>query len=318
MQADLSHAPAYRRPLRFFKYHGCKNDFIIIDGAASGLPLPRLSPQEVVEMCDRRAGIGADQVLVIERSDGPNHYQITIWNSDGTGAAMCGNGLRCVARHIFEFHDALHTTALLKIGEFTYESAVALNSSRGFASASVHLGTPTQLSFCFSSISAPHQPAPQGIALPQGPLAAAFIVAGVQPRVMGVNLGNPHAVLFAAADLAQAPMHAMEELSRSSWFSGGINVHVASVRSRKRVRIWSYERGAGPTLACGSGACAVVVAGVSSGLLARHCSVEMDGGEVQVTLTPSNTLLLSGPAERIFEGVWPGKAPYTTAQELPV
>jgi len=290
----------------FYKYHGCGNDFVLVDGTKhpnlNGEGLGVMAPR----LCDRRLGIGADQVLFIEARAHRHQYGLRIWNSDGSEAGMCGNGLRCTARHVTMRLGDFAEVVTFFISDRPYSVRVLRDQSGGFRAATVTMGTPE-----FEAQKIPTTLRNRGesvidVALPDGTMSAALQAAGIEPRLTCVSMGNPHAVFFGAATMGELSTDVMRGIEHAAWFPERTNVHFCVVESRSELRLRTWERGVGTTFACGSGACAVVAAGVARGLLDRQCRVKMHGGEVDVYWAQGGTITLSGPAEEVFSGIWRG------------
>jgi diaminopimelate epimerase len=272
----------------FTKMHGLGNDFIVLD-RAPGLTLPDAAGWR--RLADRHAGIGFDQAMVIEPARAPGeaaYYRI--FNSDGGEVEQCGNGARCVARFL-----ALHGRA----GE-----SFALGSLGGRVGArvlpdgrvSVDLGVPD-----FAPSALPFV-APSGAAVATA-RDYALGLAGEALRIGAVSMGNPHAVLR-VDDVESAPVARIgAALQQDARFPRQVNVGFLQVLDAGHVRLRVYERGAGETLACGTGACAAVAVGRQWGLLAADVEVRVRGGLLGVHWEgPGSSAWLTGPAEVAFTG----------------
>lgn len=303
--ADGDH---FLMPLHFFKYHGCGNDFVLIDNSiAPADAVASLVPR----LCDRRFGIGCDQVLHIARGGKACDVTLTIFNSDGSGAGMCGNGLRCVARHAAERMGHAGSSLVVGIGEARYAVEIRRGVDGAFDSATVNMGRPSVLAgqIPMAGLGAGERaldiPLPDAIARLLPPEWDGW---GMERRCWCVSMGNPHVVFFGAAGF---PGRWLEPLGRAiesaACFPERANVHFACIEGREQVSMLTWERGAGATLACGSGACAVQVAAASRGKTGPEASIRMPGGTVVVRIDPSSgNVYLSGPAACSFEGDWPG------------
>jgi diaminopimelate epimerase len=268
-------------PLRFYKLQGAGNDFVLLDACTQPLTSGEVASL-ARRLCDRRFGVGADGLLIVEPSERAD-YRMRLYNADGSEATMCGNGIRCVARYLWEHHcpDA---------GSLAIETGAGVRrvhrlSERQFR---VEMGTPKIMP-----------------TLECGSYASALAEASLQhSKVSVVHTGAPHLVLF--VDSVDAfPLEALgAQLEHHPQFPDRVNVSVAQVESPSLVRARVWERGAGATLACGTGACAIVVAGVQMGRLERTARVQMPGGTLTVEWRPDGTLWLTGDAELVFEGVW--------------
>ena len=276
-----------RKPLRFSKMHGAGNDFVVLD-LRDGAPPP--SPEFSRALADRHTGVGCDQILTIEppRSAGAV-ASYRIWNADGSNAMQCGNGARCIAAWLVRAGAA--TDARFVLDSPAGSHAVERLADGRFA---VALGVP--------------QFAPQSLPL-AGPDSAqdeyALELDGEPVRFGAVSLGNPH-VLIEVADLDAAPVSALgAALQRHPAFPDSVNVGFAERQSRQRIGLRVYERGAGETRACGSGACAAAVILMRRGQVDRELDVALPGGELRIAW-PDDTapVTMTGPATFVFEGEW--------------
>jgi diaminopimelate epimerase len=279
-------------PLRFYKLQGAGNDFVLLDALAQ--PLPEHDFASLARrLCDRRFGVGADGLLVVE----PSHeadYRMRILNADGSEATMCGNGIRCFARYLWEYR--CPDAASLAIETGAGVRRVHRLSAERFQ---VEMGTPKIMP------SPPISPSPNSLG--EGEYAAPLshsVGEGLGVRATFVHTGAPHLVLFVDSVDAFPLETAGAALERHPQFPDRVNVSVAQVDAPNRVRARVWERGAGATPACGTGACAIVVAGVHTGRLERTAQVQMPGGMLQVEWRADDTLWLTGEAVLVYEGVW--------------
>jgi diaminopimelate epimerase len=256
--------------LRFAKYQAIGNDFIVVDG-------PLMTAARAVRLCDRRRGIGADGVLTILRPRSPGAAaSMHIFNADGSIARMCGNGIRCVARHLA---DAGHLS-----GDLT------IDTDAGPRPCTVHRGADGQV---------------EAISVEMGPARLGdqerFTVGDEQLLVQRVNLGNPHAVLFDEPTRERAGQIG-PAIERQ--VPGGVNVGFARpVPGGLELVVW--ERGCGLTEACGTGACAAAVASVAAGSSPAETPLEvrLPGGPLTITVAADLTrVTMRGPAEPVYQG----------------
>lgn len=259
----------------FLKMHGLGNDFVIIDQRGGGA---ELTPGQVRALGDRHFGVGFDQLAVIRRH--PEHdAEIAFWNADGSTAGACGNATRCVARLLMDETDRRDLTLVTRRGVLEAEELPD-------GMIRIDMGPP-------------------GLEWHEIPLAEAMdtVRLPIQGNPGAVSMGNPHCVYFVedaeAVDLARIGPHA----ERLPLFPERTNVEFVSLRSPSDVRLRVWERGTGITHACGSGACAVVVAGVRRGVLDRRVRMHMDGGTLDLEWRESDGhVLMTGPIARVFEG----------------
>ena len=273
------------RGLRFTKMHGAGNDFVLIDGRAG---LPELGADAIRWIADRRTGVGFDQLLSIEppRSvDSILYYGI--WNTDGSTAAQCGNGARCVAAWAVR-------AGMAEGGSFR------INSPSGAVEVCVHAPDDIEVSLGVPDFRAKALPA-IGVGAPDGVIEHA----GQVHAFRGVSMGNPHA-LIEVAELDHAPVAAIgAALQVDRRFPDSVNVGFASVLSPAHIRLRVYERGVGETLACGSGACAAVAVLHARGRVDARSGVSVDlpGGRLQIHWDgPGHAVRMRGPAVFVFEG----------------
>lgn len=263
--------------LRFLKMHGLGNDFVVLDQRSGSIAL---SPEIVALIADRRLGVGCDQVLCIEPSH-QAHAFMRVFNADGSESGACGNGARCVARILMEQNG----TSRVEIET----AAGVLSAAVGLRGYTVDMGRPR---FGWDEIPLSRAMDTLGLDLARGPLE----------RPTALNLGNPHAVFF-VDDLETVPLAELgPELEHDPLFPERANIGVAEVHSEKELRVRVWERGVGLTTACGSGACAALVAAACRGLTGRRAEVLLDGGRLHVEWTDAERVLMTGPATLSFSG----------------
>lgn len=263
-------------PTQFTKMHGLGNDFIIIDGINQTVQL-----NDIKQLCDRHLGIGCDQLLLIEKSSGAD-FACRIFNADGTEAEQCGNGMRCVARFI-------HEKQLCQKNSFSIatKSVVSTIIIHHYNTIEVTMGRPA-----FEPSLIPFKIDKQ---------QAAYTIDGLSFIVL--SMGNPHAITF-VSELATYPVTAIgEKISTHALFPNGTNVGFVEIINRQTIRLRTYERGARETLACGSNACAAVVAGIISNQLDRNVVVQLTHGNL-IIAWPDETspVVMTGPATNVFHG----------------
>jgi len=270
--------------IAFTKMHGVGNDFVVFDAPAGG-SLP--GPAALRRLADRRTGIGFDQVLVLEpphRADSAVFYRV--FNADGDEVEQCGNGARCIAA-------LLHRRGRTRAGAVTLESAAGVLEARiaDGADVSVDMGVPN-----FDPRSLPFDAPAEADPYP-------LEVAGRTLEIGAVSLGNPHAVLTVAS-VEAAPVATLgPAIERHPRFPRRVNAGFLEIVDRTHLRLRVYERGAGETLACGTGACAAAAVARRRGLIEPQVRVSVRGGELRVNWAqPGEHIWLSGPAEVSFEG----------------
>jgi diaminopimelate epimerase len=273
------------RELPFTKMHGAGNDFVVLDGLRDALPpIESLAAQ----LCDRHLGIGADQLLVVRPSTGAD-FRMEIWNADGSQVEMCANGIRAFYKYL---RDHGHTDR----AEISVETLSGVVRPRwaGSDRVTVDMGRP---------ILAPGK-IPTTLAAGDGPvLDVPLVVDGETLRVSSVSMGNPHAVIY-VADPDTAPVERWgPKIEHHPAFPNRVNVEFVSVRGRGRIAQRTWERGAGETLACGSGACAVAVVSMLRGAVDRAVSIELRGGVLEISWPADDAHVeMTGPAAEVFTG----------------
>ncbi|WKB51919.1 diaminopimelate epimerase [Eleftheria terrae] len=277
--------------LRFTKMQGAGNDFVVLDATRQPLDL---GPDDYRRLADRRFGVGADQILIVGPAPEPGiDFSYRIVNADGSEVEQCGNGARCFAKFV---HDrGLSTKAAIRVRTI---SGVIEPRLQADGRVTVDMGTPVfepaRVPFDTSGL----QPRALGEA-EQWPLALGADTAWVAVA----SMGNPHAVLR-VDDVDTAPVADWgPQIERHLRFPRRVNAGFLQVVSRRQVRLRVFERGAGETLACGTGACAAVVCGIRLGWLDREVEVETRGGRLRIEWPGGDApVLMTGPAVTVFEG----------------
>jgi diaminopimelate epimerase len=273
--------------LPFTKMQGAGNDFIVLDATRGPLDL---SPQQAQRLADRRFGIGADQLLVVDPSPAPGiDFGYRIFNSSGDEVEHCGNGARCFVR----FVHARGLTTKKTVRVQTVNNVLELRL-RDDGQVTVDMSLPVfehaRIPFNGHGLQSRHDAA-----------LALWAVAGVEVAVL--SMGNPHAVLR-VDDVQSAPVGTLGPLiQQQACFPRGVNVGFMQVLSCSEINLRVYERGAGETLACGTGACAAVVAGIRLGWLTRQVTVHARGGDLLIEYpSDEGSVFMTGPAQTVFEG----------------
>jgi diaminopimelate epimerase len=277
--------------IEFTKYHGLGNDFILIDNRHQAEP--RLTPEQAVEWCDRHFGIGADGVIFALPGQSGADYTMRIFNSDGSEPEMCGNGIRCLARFIADLEQAETGTARSAYRIYTLggEMIPKLEAS---GQVTVDMGVPKLLAAEIpTTLGTPHE---QVINQP-------LEVAGQSWFVTCVSMGNPHCITFVDEVAAIALEQIGPQFEHHPVFPKRINTEFIQVVREDYLKMRVWERGAGITLACGTGACASLVAGVLNGKCARRATLELPGGCLQIEWPElDQRLYMTGPAMKVFTG----------------
>ncbi len=270
--------------LRFAKMHGLGNDFVVFDGVRQAV---ELTSEQVRFLADRRFGVGCDQVLLVEPPNRPDaDFRYRIFNADGSEVQQCGNGARCFARFVRD-------EGLTDAHEIPVETASGLIVLyvQDDGRVRVNMGVPR------------FEPAALPMIAEQERDRYALAAAGQTVAVGAVSMGNPHAVVE-VADLDAAPVATLgPALESHEVFPERVNVGFMQVLNPRAVRLRVYERGAGETLACGTGACAAVAVGRRWGILESSVDVELPGGRLRIEWEgEGQPLWMTGPAQRVFDG----------------
>ncbi|MFO1046987.1 MAG: diaminopimelate epimerase [Geminicoccaceae bacterium] len=265
-------------PVPFEKMHGCGNDFVVLDGRAAPIALTAEAARRIG---DRRRGVGFDQLLLIER-DAEADARLRFFNTDGSESGACGNGTRCVARYLFD--RGAPPRLRLVVGERRL-TAELMPDGR----IAVDMGGPV---LDWRSIP---------LAEPCDTLEVPLDFPGL-PRPVAVNMGNPHLVFLVPDVAALDVAHLGSELERHPILPERGNIGFAQLVAPDRLRLRVFERGAGLTLACGSGSCAAMVAARRRRLTGDRVHLALDGGEVEVAWSGEGPVTLIGPTARVFTG----------------
>lgn len=248
--------------------HGLGNDYLYVYGE---LPHPEEAARK---LSNRHFGVGSDGIILITPSEVAD-FKMRIFNADGSEANMCGNGIRCVGKYVFDkgYTEKTHLTIETLSGVRTVDLKTVV------VDATVDMGK--------AEVQAP----------------VALTAAGVEVTCTPVSVGNPHAVIF-VPDAEHAPLTTVgAEVERHKLFPGGVNVEFVEVIDRRTLRMRVWERGSGITMACGTGACASVAAAVAAGYCDENeeVAVRLDGGDLQVKVRADGTVMMTGPAKTVCE-----------------
>ncbi len=267
--------------LTFWKMHGLGNDFIVLDSRRSGY-LP--DSAAAVRLCHRRFGIGADQVLILLRSKAAD-YRMVILNADGGEVEMCGNGIRALA--LF-----LRQRRISRKRRFRIETLAGIIVPEIIGKqVRVDMGEPI------------FEPSRIPVALAETPQNRLLEVDGNRFYVTAVSMGNPHCVIPVERVEGVPLAEFGPRIEHHPWFPKRTNVEFVQVMDRGRLRVRVWERGAGATLACGTGACAAAVAMMDLGLCEREVTVTLPGGDLEIRWEANTHVWLTGPAVEVFQGV---------------
>ena len=272
--------------LKFTKMQGLGNDFVVLDGITQRIDL---SARELKRLADRHFGVGCDQILVVEKpSRGDVDFRYRIFNADGGEVEQCGNGARCFVQFVRD--RGLTAKRIIRVET---KGGIIEPRLEDDGQVTVDMGVPR-----FASEDIPFAGGSSAIVQP-------LDIAGASVSVSVVSMGNPHAVQVVdnvdeAPVLTQGPC-----IERHSRFPNGVNAGYMQVIDRANIRLRVWERGAGETLACGTGACAAVVSGIRLGLLDSPVRVATRGGALTIAWHGGRSpVLMTGPAATVFEGEW--------------
>jgi len=329
--------------MKFLKMHGIRNDYIYLDAvttpslearfapsadsaSSDAPPLQGFPPDDspasgaalIRAMSDRHTGVGSDGVILVcapvpaKRGEPRANVRMRMFNADGSESEMCGNGVRCVAKFA---HDRLGVNArpmLVQTGAGVLSIDYRTDDGR-LTEATVDMGEPVLAAARIPVIPRADFPAESNVVDVDvsalglwNPEAAWPRAAGVIPRMTCVSMGNPHVVFF-CDDLAAVPLAEVgPRIETHPAFPRRVNVHFVQILANDHARMITWERGAGATLACGTGACAVLVAAVLNRRLSRAASLDLPGGRLHIRWdSESNHVFMTGPAQDVFEGQWP-------------
>lgn len=270
--------------LRFSKMHGLGNDFMVIDGVSQKV---RLSTEKIRQLADRHFGVGFDQLLLVEAPDRPDiDFRYRIFNSDGSEVENCGNGARCFAVFVRDRRLTGKTLITVETAGGIMQLQVTPDGQ-----VSVNMGVPRLL-----PAEIPFVADVQAITYP-------LTVGSQTVEISAVSMGNPHAVTL-VDDVTQAPVAELGPLLEChERFPKRVNAGFMQVVSTSEINLRVFERGVGETLACGTGACAAVVAGQLRQLLGNEVTVNLPGGSLQIQWAgPGEPVMMTGPAATVFHG----------------
>ena len=270
--------------LKFTKMQGLGNDFVVLDGINQPV---QLDQQQIRLLANRHFGIGFDQLLLVEKAAGQADFRYRIFNADGSEVEQCGNGARCFVRYV-------HDHGLTQKNEIRIETLSGVISPKLEINGdvTVNMGKPI------------FAPAEIPFVAEKAALTYPLEIQGKPVTISALSMGNPHAVRV-VQDVESAPVETEGALIETHpRFPKRVNVGYLQVTDRSHIKLRVFERGAGETLACGTGACAAVVAGITLGLLDNQVTVSTRGGELTISWQGQDEpVWMTGPAVTIFEGV---------------
>lgn len=274
------------RRMRFYKMHGLGNDFIFVQATEGELDGLRAKSEP---MCDRNFGIGADGLIVMVASKVAD-FRMVIYNSDGSEAEMCGNAIRCAAVLWTQMHPGTKEPVAVETLKGVQYARITQRTGRDW-NVEVDMGEPATAASAIPVIA-------NGDTVIDEP----FDALGETLKFTCVNMGNPHAVAFVEKSTRDLMMRLGPHIESHPRFPRKTNVEFCEMMPDGSIKVFVWERGAGPTLACGSGACAVAVAANLTGRAGRKCRVALPGGELDIHWREDNHVMMSGPASFVFKG----------------
>ena len=295
--------------IEFTKYHGLGNDFILIDNRSSSVPV--LTPEQAIKLCDRHFGIGADGVIFALPGENGTDYTMRIFNSDGSEPEMCGNGIRCLAGFLTDLEGLATRDWGLGTGKESSQSPIPnpqspityrIHTLAGVITPQLMPDGQVKVDMGLPRLLAGEIPTTLASA-EKKVINEPLEVAGQTWDVTCVSMGNPHCITF-VEDVAAISLESIgPQFEHHPAFPQRINTEFIQDVHRDYLKMWVWERGAGITLACGTGACAALVAGVLAGKCDRTATVELPGGPLQIEWSEINQrVYMTGPAERVFSG----------------
>ena len=275
--------------MKFTKMHGCGNDYIYVDGAKEQIPLEK-KPEIVRSLSDRHFGIGGDGVIFINPSNEAD-FEMEMYNMDGSRAEMCGNGIRCVAKFVYDKALTDKTSiSVISCGKIKYLDLFLKEGK--VSTVKVNMGSPILKAAEIPVISDGEEV-----------IAERIEVENAVYEMTCVSMGNPHVVIF-MDEVSSLPLEKIGPLFENHVrFPKRTNTEFVKVLDEETVEMRVWERGTGETLACGTGACATVVACVLNGLTKEEVTVKLLGGNLQIKWDrEANLVYMNGPAATVFEG----------------
>lgn len=275
--------------MKFTKMHGCGNDYIYVDGTREQISMEQ-KPEIVRRLSDRHFGIGGDGVIFINESKEAD-FEMEMYNMDGSRGEMCGNGIRCVAKFVYDRKMTDKTfISVISCGKIKYLDLFV--EEEKVSTVKVNMGSPI-----FKAADIPV------ISNKEEVIGDRIEVEDKTYTMTCVSMGNPHAVIF-MDEIENLPLEKIGPCFENHvWFPNRINTEFVKVVDRENVEMRVWERGTGETLACGTGACAVVAACVLNGLTKEEVTVKLSGGSLKILWDrKENLIYMTGPAVTVFEG----------------
>lgn len=292
--------------MKFTKMHGIGNDYVYVNCFEEQID----NPAELAKVVsDRHKGIGGDGLILIAPSQTAD-ARMRIFNADGSEAEMCGNGLRCVAKYIYEHKLASAGGAFSIPGGATFPASLKIETGNGILTVGLMVGEDNAVSRVCVNIGSPIlTPSEIPVNLPGDKVVQQPIeILGQELLMTCVSMGNPHAVFF-CDDVESIDLDKIGPvIEHDAVFPNRINVHFVRIDGPNELTMRTWERGSGITMACGTGACATGVAAVLAGKAERTCTAHLPGGDLDLNWSEKDDCVyMTGPATEVFSGIWPGK-----------
>lgn len=276
--------------MKFTKMHGAGNDYVYINGFEEQVHDPVMLAKQV---SDRHFGVGSDGLILILPSEAAD-IRMRMFNADGSEAEMCGNGIRCVAKYAYDHGLVKNLDIAVETGNGVLPLKMLLGPSGLVERVQVNMGLP---GLTRGDLPMTGPATEQAVSVP-------LVIAGQQFDITCVSMGNPHAVIY-VNDVAQFPVAEIgSQIENHPWFPRRVNVEFVQIVGPGEVIQRTWERGAGETLACGTGASAVTVAGVLAGRTQRKILNHLRGGDLELEWLDHGPVMMTGPAVEVFTGVF--------------
>ncbi len=289
--------------MRFTKMHGIGNDYVYVNCFQE--PLPADPAALAVKIADRHFGVGGDGLILISPSEIAD-ARMRMFNADGSESEMCGNGVRCLAKYVYDHGISRKPVLNIETGNGVLPISLEVENNK-VKRARVDMGEPIleaeKIPTTLPGERVVNHPWPR---TDDAHSARWFELKGLDPRWTCVSMGNPHLIIY-CQEVKSVPLAGIgPELERAPMFPRRINVHFVQVHAPGEVSMRTWERGSGITLACGTGASAVCVAGVLTGRTEHKIVAHLPGGDLELEWSGDNHVYMTGPATEVFSGEWNG------------
>ncbi len=277
-----------KKKFRFVKMEGIGNDYVYIDATQEDI---RLTPKQIQKISDRHFGVGSDGVIFIRPSKIAD-FQMDMYNSDGSWSEMCGNGIRCVGKYIYDFGLTHSKNPKIETGKGVLELDLELDDNQKVKMVTVDMGKPIFEPTKIPVIWEGEYPI----------LEEPILIHNQELLFSAVSMGNPHAVIFVDNNRTFPVTEMGPKIENHPMFPKRTNVEFVTFLEKDHLHQRTWERGAGETLACGTGACAVTVASHLTGRTGRYVQIDLLGGTLWIEWLQNDHIIMKGPATFVFEG----------------